>query len=100
MDHAVVLAGRAQVPDHVVYRAFANETVVLNLHTGRYHGLNPSGARILETLEREASVAAAAARLAGEYGAPVSNVERDVYEFCLDLLERGLIEIDRNGHNG
>ena len=31
-------------PD-VVYRTFATETVILNLQTGRYHGLNKTGGR-------------------------------------------------------
>lgn len=40
-----LLAARPPVPDHVVYRAFVDETVVLNLDTGRYHGLNAVGGR-------------------------------------------------------
>ena len=32
----------ARIPQHVVFRGFATETVVLNLETGKYHGLNPS----------------------------------------------------------
>ena len=45
-----ILSARPAVPDHVVYREFVNETVVLNLETGTYHGLNPSGGRMLEAL--------------------------------------------------
>jgi hypothetical protein len=30
--------------DHVVSRAFDAETVVLNLHTGEYHGFNVTAA--------------------------------------------------------
>ena len=45
-----VLAARPSVPEHVVYREFVQETVILNLETGTYHGLNPSGGKMLETL--------------------------------------------------
>jgi coenzyme PQQ synthesis protein D (PqqD) len=84
-----------RVPDHVVYRAFALETVVVNLERGVYHGLNPIAGRMLETLERSASARAAAASLAVELGQPSARVESDLAAFCADLLERGLIEAAR-----
>jgi Coenzyme PQQ synthesis protein D (PqqD) len=93
-----VLAWHASVPAHVVYRSFVNETVVLNLETGRYHGLNPVGGRMLEALDREETVAGAVGRLAGEFGdvAP-GQLERDVCSFCADLRARGLIEVAPHG---
>ena len=59
-----------RVPDHVVYRAFALETVVVNLELGVYHGLNPTAGRMLELLERRSNVRDAAAALADELGQP------------------------------
>jgi coenzyme PQQ synthesis protein D (PqqD) len=88
-----ILAARAVVPGHVVYRGFVHETVVLNLETGQYHGLNPSGGAMLESLERAATVREAATALAGRYGRPPNEIEQDIYEFCLHLLDRGLIEL-------
>ena len=88
-----VLVCTAHVPEHVVYRPFAKETVVLNLRTGKYHGLNPTAGSMLSELERGMTFAEAAARLAELYRRPVEEIERDAYELCLDLLERGLIEL-------
>jgi hypothetical protein len=82
-----------------VYRAFAHETVVLNLDTGKYHGLNPTAGRMLETLEREATVDLAAHRLAAEYGLGIEEIRRDLYDFCVDLQARGLLEIVTGGGN-
>jgi hypothetical protein len=96
-DGFPLLTAKAEVPSHVVYRAFVHETVILNLQTGRYHGLNPTAGRILAALECEQSVNDAVVRLAEEYAAPADEVERDVREFCGDLFERGLIEISTNG---
>lgn len=84
---------RARVPQHVVYRPFVNETVVLNLETGKYHGLNPTAGRMLETIEREATLHDAAVRLAAEYELPIEEIERDLLELCRTLAERGLIEL-------
>jgi hypothetical protein len=85
---------RIQVPQHVVYRSFPTETVVLNLETGKYHGLNATAGSMLEALERAACLSEAAAAVAEEYGQPQASVERDMCELCNVLLERGLIEVD------
>ena len=87
-----VLDERFTVPDHVVHRSFAAETVVLNLRTGGYHGLNPVAGRMLEVLEETGEPREAAARVAAEYGVEIARVEADAEKLCTDLLERGLIE--------
>jgi len=96
-DHNALLCTRAHVPEHVVYRTFVQETVVLNLETGRYQGLNPTGGRILDLLGGGHTVGSAARTLAEEYRRPVPDVEHDVCAFCADLLDRGLIELNGDG---
>lgn len=93
MTNEALLAEKAGTPQHVVYRPFVKETVILNLQTGKYHGLNPTGGRMLEVLERSATVGAAARQLAEEFGAPLEQLQADMCDFCRDLLERGLIEL-------
>jgi coenzyme PQQ synthesis protein D (PqqD) len=89
---------RLRIPEYVVYRDFPAQTVVLNLRTGKYHGLNPTAGRMLAALERSSSVAAAARAIADRYSEPQANVERDLCELCAKLLDRGLIE--RVGDSG
>jgi Coenzyme PQQ synthesis protein D (PqqD) len=93
-NSASLLASSIKVPQHVVYRSFPSETVVLNLETGKYHGLNATAGAMLEALERAACVRDAAAALAESYEQPREVIERDVCELCQLLLERGLIEVD------
>jgi hypothetical protein len=88
-----LLAARARLPQHVVHRSFVAETVVLNLRTGKYHGLNPTAGKMLEGLEEAPSVGAAVPALAGEYGVEESQIESDLIALCRGLLERNLIEI-------
>jgi hypothetical protein len=83
-----------RMPQHVVYRSFPAETVVLNLETGQYHGLNPTAGQMLEALQRTGSVRAAAAELAEGMREARSVVEQDLCELCEALQARGLIEID------
>jgi hypothetical protein len=90
---AAVLAGKARVPTNVVFRSFAHETVVLNLATGKYHGLNPTAGRMLELLEKSETVDLAAARLAEEYRRGLEEIRQDLYELCVQLHGRGLLDI-------
>jgi hypothetical protein len=87
-----LLDQRFTVPEHVVHRAFAAETVVLNLRTGGYHGLNPVAGRMLEVLEATGSPREAVARVVTEWDVGQDQVESDAATLCAELLERGLIE--------
>jgi coenzyme PQQ synthesis protein D (PqqD) len=89
-----ILAARVAIPEHVVRRAFARETVALNLETGEYHGLNPTAARMLEEIARRGVVAHAVQPLSDEYGQPAEMIERDLVALCRALADRGLIELD------
>lgn len=86
------MGATVSVPNHVMHRAFPAETVVLNLKTGTYHGLNHTAGRILKALEEVGSVADVTRKLAAEYGEPVVRVQADVCHLCQNLFDRGLIE--------
>lgn len=84
---------RVTIPQHVVFRSFVEETVVLNLESGRYHGLNRTAGRMLELLGKLGDVDAAADAVADETGAPGERVRADLHELCESLAERGLIQL-------
>ena len=94
---ASLLGARVRVPEHVAYRNFVHETAVLDLTTGEYHGIDPTGGRILDLLAGNATLGAAAQSLADQSGRRLADVERDVCAVCEDLRERGLIEVKLNG---
>src|SRR4051794_40107552 len=52
-DRAVELDQKAVIPEHVVYRTFVSETVVLNLQSGLYHGINASGGRMMDLMDQK-----------------------------------------------
>lgn len=98
-----VLAARASIPEHVVFRSFESETLLLNLESGQYHGLNATGGRFLELLGEEStqgSVSAAVAQLARECVMEPREIESEMAAFCLELEQRGLVEVARDGGNG
>lgn len=90
----IALSSRVQVAEHVVYRDFAEETVILNLDSGTYHSLNTTAARMLQVLTASDSVGAAVDELTREYDQPEDRLRRDVLDLCRALSDRGLIEQD------
>ncbi len=89
-----ILDARARIPEHVALRAFEAETLLLNLETGTYHGLNPTGARMLEVLrESGGDVRQSLDRLERELDAPRETLADDLSHLCRELANRGLLEI-------
>jgi hypothetical protein len=84
---------RVLVPRHVVHRNFAAETVLLNIDSGYYHGMDAVGGRFFEALRDAPTVEAAVDTLAGEYEQPADRIRDDMIRFCSELSARGLIEI-------
>jgi hypothetical protein len=89
-----LLGARVRIPQAVVYRSFANETVVLNLDTGIYHGMNPTGGNMLDVLDKVGSLREAAGALAHDYELPLSEIQEDLCAFCEGLIERGLLVVE------
>jgi hypothetical protein len=91
-----MMDAKARVPEHVVFRTFEAETLLLNLETGQYHGLNSTGGRMLELLkETDGDVRQSVDRLAEEYEIAADTIAADMSDFCLALEGRGLLEVER-----
>jgi hypothetical protein len=92
-----ILQAKATVPEHVVFRTFEAETLLLNLETGQYHGLNTTGGRMLELLkDTDGDVRQSVERLGEEYQMDAEVIATDMADFCLSLEDRGLLEVQRD----
>jgi hypothetical protein len=89
-----LLTARLRLPGHVVRRDFGEETVILNLGSGNYHGLNATAELMLETLGRSDTVSTAIDELVEVTGQPRTVIEPDVLTLCDTLMERGLLQDD------
>ena len=89
-----LLDARVRTPQHVVHRAFPAETIVLNLESGQYHGLNPVAGRMLEAAAAADRPADVVSELAAQYGQPQERIAAELEGLIADLLERGLVEVD------
>lgn len=88
------LDSRIAAAGDVAHREIAEQTVAVNLRTGRYHALNDTGGRMLEELLAGPTVGAAAERLADVYAVERDVLERDLLALCDALAERGLVTVE------
>jgi hypothetical protein len=77
-------------PD-VVFRELDAESVVLDLSSGRYFGLNAVGTRVWQLIGEGQAVDRLIKTVAGEYDADETTIARDVLALLEDLKTRGLI---------
>ena len=83
---------------NIVWQAFDEESVVINLESGVYFSLNLSGALIWRLLEAGLTPAEAAERSI-DAGAPAEAREQ-IPGFCERLLQEGLIAASTDGTQG
>ncbi len=79
------------IPPQVMSRLVGDETVLLDLSSGIYFGLDGVGKRIWETVEGGQSLAQTIAVIISEFEVDEAQAEADVVEFASDLVERGLL---------
>jgi hypothetical protein len=72
-------------------RQVGSETVILDLASGLYFGLDEVGTRVWELLGTGRSVAAVCDELHAEYDAPIERLRHDVDALVADLQGRGLL---------
>ena len=79
-------------PD-VMFRAVGDESVLLNLTSELYLGLDPVGTRMWNVLMSASDIQSAFDTLLAEYDAQPEQLRQDLQEFLGKLQENGLIEI-------
>jgi Coenzyme PQQ synthesis protein D (PqqD) len=77
-------------PDALV-RVVGEESVVLDLASGRYLGMNPVGTRVWELLTTGSTPAAAVSTMLDEFEVDEAVLRNDVSVFVGELLSLGLV---------
>lgn len=82
-------------PDVVLQQA-EGEALLVKLHDEDMFGLNETGAAVVERLSAGLDVETTIEELAMAYGAPLSEIRRDVHALVAELTARGLL-LERRG---
>lgn len=84
---------KISVPTQVLVRTFQDESVLLNLASECYHGLDDIGTRMWQALIQSENIQAAYETLLSEYEVDEVTLKNDLGEFIETLAERGLVEV-------
>jgi tRNA A37 N6-isopentenylltransferase MiaA len=84
---------RVLVPVDVLIRELDGESVVLNLKSERYFGLDEVGTRIWTALSMSESIQSAYELLLCEYEVDAERLRLDLQNFVEQMVEHGLVEV-------
>jgi hypothetical protein len=79
------------VPPQVMSRLVGDETVLLDLASGMYFGLDGVGKRIWELISEGLSLAETVDVIVAEYDVEREQAAADVTGFAAELVDRGLL---------
>ena len=83
---------KLSIPPQVMSRLVDDETVLLDLESGMYFGLDGVGKRIWETIAEGKSLGDIAVTISSEFEVDESQALADAIAFASDLVERGLLK--------
>lgn len=89
----ISFSDRVRIPDDVLISRLQEESVILNLDSERYFGLDDVGTRVLSVLTNSDSIEAAYASLLEEYDVDGQVLRQDLLALVESLLQQGLIEV-------
>lgn len=89
----VELTMRAVVPVHVLIRHLEGESVLLNLDSERYFGLDATGTRMWELMTSQPCIALALEKLQEEYEVEPETLRTHLTELLSRLVENGLLQM-------
>ncbi len=89
----VAFSDRVVVPAHVLVRHLDGETVLLNLDTEKYFGLDSTGTRMWELATRSSSIETAFAMLTEEFEVEPNVLRIHLVELLTQLVENGLLKV-------
>ena len=84
---------RVKLSDDVLISDLQGESVILNVNSQRYYGLDKVGTRFLTLLSNSESIEHAFANLSEEYDVESDVLRDDLTDLLLELTKAGLVEI-------
>ena len=88
----MTLNDNLRIPDGVATRKMGNETILLNLETGTFFGLDTVGSRFLELLERNGEIGVAHRTMLEEFDVKPEILEADLLRLSEAMRSKGLLE--------
>jgi len=87
------LSDKITIPAPVMARQVGEETVILDLTSGTYFGLDPVGARIWQLMVEGKTLAEVCEAMLAEYEVTAEKIELDVLALTQELSAKQLISV-------
>ena len=87
----ISFSDRVTVPDDVLISNLQDESVILNLDSERYYGLDDVGTRFLSVLTTSDTIETAYERLRNEYDVDPQVLLNDLVALIENLIDQGLL---------
>ena len=87
------LSDKITIPTQVMARQVGQETVILDLASGTYFGLDPVGARIWQLMVECKTLAEVCQSMLAEYEVTGEKIEFDVLALAQELSAKQLISV-------
>ncbi len=94
MSVKVPFSARVTLPEGVLVRELDGESVVLDLKSEKYFGLDEVGARMWTVLVGAESIQAAYESLLAEYDVEADRLRADLEKLIGELVENGLLVVN------
>ncbi|HVM74747.1 MAG TPA: PqqD family protein [Candidatus Saccharimonadales bacterium] len=88
----LLFSDRVVVPVHVLIRHLDGESVLLNLETEKYFGLDATGTRMWEVATQSESIEMAYTTLLQEFEVEPDTLRENLGELIARLIENGLLK--------
>ncbi|CAN5665004.1 hypothetical protein BH18ACI4_BH18ACI4_06770 [soil metagenome] len=89
----ISFAHQVSIPADVLISNLQNESVILNLNTGRYFGLDEIGTRFFSLLKTSSTIQDAYEALLEEYEVEPDVLRHDLSELLQELSDQGLVSL-------
>lgn len=85
------LSDKVTIPTQVMARTVGDETVILDLASGTYYGLDPVGARMWQLMAEGRTLGAVCEVMLDEYEVTREALEGDILRLTEELRAKGLV---------
>lgn len=89
----LTFSDRAAAPSHVLVRLLDQESVLLNLETEQYFGLDETGTRMWQLVTTSPNIDAAYEALLAEYEVQPEMLRENLTELLGHLIDHGLLQV-------
>ena len=85
-----------EISSEVLTQEVGGETVILDLKTESYFGLDEVGTRIWQLLQEQNNLQTITATMLNEYDVEEEQLEKDIQDLLTQLNKAGIVTLDSN----